>query len=109
MGGAEGSGGGVALPSCVDACWHGIMYNITRTCTHTHTHTLTIPNEVLLPVIMQWERPQPAMHVPYLDPHIATSSFPVHVSYTNGVYMWRVGVGGWGLGEHQTCICRLPV
>ena len=52
---------------------------------------------MLLPAITQWERPQPAMHVPYLDPHIATSSFPVHVSYTNGQCI-HVHDGGWGVG-----------
>ena len=55
------------------------------------------PNEMSLPAITQWERPQPAMHVPYLDPHIATSSFPVHVSYTNGQCI-HVHDGGWGVG-----------
>ena len=45
-----------------------------------------------------------AMHVPYLDPHITTSSSPVHVSYTTGVYMWRVRVEGgvWGLRTRRT-------
>ena len=49
---------------------------------------------------------KPAMHVPYLDPHITTSSSPVHVSYTTGVYMWRVGVEGGRISNMHTQVRR---